>query len=62
MQTEIKVKEALRLTAGVFELLYSVGHDADTAQEASALLLVNLLVVPHTDRDRVLLANVPTQK
>lgn len=41
------------LTARVFKAVDSVGQEADAAQEASPLLLVNLLVVPHADCDRV---------
>lgn len=43
----------LTLTARVFKAVDSVGQKADTAQEASPLLLVNLLVVPHADCDGV---------
>lgn len=50
------------LTAGVFEAVDGVGEKAYTAQEASPLLLVNLLVVPHTDGDGVRLPNVPMEK
>lgn len=46
------------LTAGVFESVDGVGQEAHTAQKTRALLLVDLLVVPHTDGDRVSLADV----
>ena len=49
------------LTAGVFEAVDGVGEKAYTAQEAGPLLLVNLLVVPHTDGDGVRLPNVPVE-
>ena len=47
------------LTASVLEPVDGCVHDADTAQEASTLLLVHLLVVPNTDCDRVFMADVP---
>lgn len=50
------------LTAGVFEAVDGVGEKAYTAQEASPLLLVNLLVVPHTDGDGVRLANISEER
>lgn len=43
----------LTLTACVFKAVDSVGQKADTAQEPSPLLLVNLLVIPHADGDRI---------
>ena len=53
-----------RLTAFILELLQRVESgalcDLDTAEEACALLLVNLLVIPHTDRNAVLLSDIPT--
>ena len=47
------------LTAGVLESVDGCVHDAHTAEEPSSLLLVNLLVVPNTDCDRVFMADVP---
>ncbi len=46
------------LTARVFQPLDGVGQDFDTAKETGSLLLVYLLVVPHTDGDGVLVANI----
>ena len=46
------------LTAGVLESVDGCVHDAYTAKEACPLFLVHLLVVPHTDCDRVLVADV----
>lgn len=43
----------LTLTARVFKAVDSVGQKADTAQEPSPLLLVDFLVIPHADGDRV---------
>ena len=48
-----------RHTPGVLEPLDGVGHDADTAEEPGALLLVHLLLVPHGHRDHVLRTHVP---
>lgn len=48
----------MTLTAGVFKAVDGVGQKSDTAQETSSLLLVDLLVVPHTNSDRVGLSNV----
>lgn len=41
------------LTAGVFESADGVGQESHATQETSALLLVDLLMVPYTDSDRV---------
>ena len=46
------------LTSCVFQLLDGIGHDAYTPQETGPLLLVNLLVVPYTDRDGILASKV----
>lgn len=46
------------LTAGVYESVDGVGQEADTAQKTSALLFVNLLVVPYTDGDGVCFSNI----
>ena len=46
------------LTASVFESVDGIGQEADTAQEACALLFVDLLVVPYTNGDGVCLSNV----
>lgn len=43
----------LTLTACVFKAVDGVGQKADTAQEPSPLLLVNLLVIPNADSDGV---------
>ena len=48
----------LLLTSGVFQLLDGIGHDAHASQETGSLLLVNLLVVPYTDRDGILASKV----
>lgn len=50
------------LTACVFKAVDRVGQKADTAQEPSPLLLVNLLVIPHTDGDRIRFSDVPEGK
>ena len=47
------------LTASVFESADGVGQQPHAAQEAGALFLVDLLMVPHADGDGVCLANVP---
>lgn len=47
------------LTASVFQSADGVGEQSHTAQEAGPLLLVDLLVVPHTDGDGVGFPNVP---
>lgn len=52
----------LTLTACVFKAVDSVGQKADTAQEPSPLLLVNLLVIPHADGDRIGLPDVSEGK
>lgn len=49
----------MQLTASVLQTADGVGQQPHTAQEASALLLVDLLVVPHTDGDGVGLPDVP---
>lgn len=41
------------LTACVFKAIDGVGQKADTAQEPGPLLLMNLLVIPHTDSDGI---------
>lgn len=50
------------LTACVFKAVDGVGQKADTAQETSSLLLVNLLVIPHTDGDGVRFSNVSKER
>lgn len=52
-------QELLQLTASVLETADGVGQQPYAAKEASALLLVDLLVVPHTDGDGIGLPNVP---
>lgn len=47
------IKASLALTACVFKAVDSIGQKADTAQEASSLLLMDLLVIPHADGDGV---------
>lgn len=47
------------LTAGVLETADGVGQQPYAAQESGALLLVDLLVVPHADGDGVGLPDVP---
>lgn len=47
------------LTASVLQSADGVGQQPRTAQEASSLLLVNLLVVPHADGYRIRLPNIP---
>lgn len=54
-------QELLRLTASVLETADGVGQQPYAAQEASALLLVDLFVVPHTDGDGVGLPDVPVR-
>lgn len=49
------------LTASVFQSADGIGEQPHAAQEASPLLLVDLLVVPHTDGYRVSFANVPAR-
>lgn len=51
--------KACVLTASVLQSADGVGQQPRTAQEASSLLLVNLLVVPHADGDRIRLPNIP---
>ena len=58
----VKIHMKRQLTSSVFELVDGIGHDAYTSQEASALLLVDLLVVPHTDSDGVFVTNIPRKK
>lgn len=41
------------LTACVFKAVDRIWEEANTAEESSPLLLVNLLVIPNTDSDRV---------
>ena len=50
------------LTTGVLELLNGIGLDLDTPQEARPLLLVDFLVIPHTDCDGVFRTNIPKIK
>lgn len=52
----------LLLTASVLESLYCVGHDADTSQESTSLLLVYLFVVPDANGDAISLAYVPVDQ
>ena len=48
-----------RHTASVFEAVDGVGQEAHTAQEPGPLLLMDLLVVPHTDGDGVRFTDIP---
>ena len=50
------------LTPGVLQSVYGRVHDAYTPQEPCALFLVHFLVIPNTDCDRVLVADVTTIK
>lgn len=59
--TSSVAQEMLQLTASVLETANGVGQQPNAAQEASALLLVDLLVVPHTDGDGVGLPDVPVR-
>lgn len=52
----------MSLTARVFKAVDSVGQEADAAQEASPLFLVNLLMVPHADRNRIRFPDVSERK
>lgn len=52
----------LTLTARVFKAVDGVGQKADTAQEPSPLLLVNLLVIPHADGDGIRFPDVSEGK
>lgn len=52
-------QELFQLTASVLEAADGVGQQSHAAQEAGALLLVDLLVVPHADGDGVGLPDVP---
>lgn len=54
--------ELLPLTARVFKAVDGVGQEADAAQEAGPLLLVNLLVIPHADCDRVRFPDVSEEQ
>lgn len=58
----VKIHMESQLTSSVFELVDGIGHDAYTSQETSALLLVDLLVVPHTDGDGVFVTNIPRKR
>lgn len=49
------------LTACVFEAVDGVGEEPYTAQKASALLLVDFLMVPHANSDGVQLPDVSVQ-
>lgn len=51
--------ELWRLTASVLEAADGVGQQPHAPQESGALLLVDLLVVPHADGDGVGLPDVP---
>lgn len=55
-------KNAKLLTPCVLQTLNCVGHDTDTAQESSTLLLVYFLVVPHTDCNTITFTNVTAIK
>lgn len=46
------------LTACVFKAVDRIWEEANTAEEPSSLLLVNLLVIPNTDSDWVRFPNV----
>lgn len=57
----LRSRRALFLTAGIFQSADGIGEQPHAAQEASPLLLVDLLVVPHTDGYRVGFPNVPVR-
>lgn len=46
-----KIQKLFILTARVFKAVDGVRKKADTAQEPSPLLFMNLLVIPHADSD-----------
>lgn len=50
------------LTASVFKAVDGVGQEADTPQESSSLLFVDLLVIPHADCDGIRLPDVSEEK
>lgn len=56
------IKATLALTACVFKAVDSIGQKADTAQKASSLLLMDLLVIPHADGDGIRFSNVSVGK
>lgn len=49
------------LTASIFQSADGIGEQPHAAQEASPLLLMDLLVVPHTDGYRVGFPNIPVK-
>lgn len=49
----------LQLTASVLEATDGVGQQTYAAQKSCALFFVDLLMVPHTDGDRVSLPDIP---
>lgn len=50
------------LTASVFKAVDGIGQEADTPQESSSLLFVDLLVIPHADCDGIRLPDVSEEK
>lgn len=50
------------LTARVFQPVDGVREEPYTAQEASALLFVDFLMVPHANSDGVQLPDVPVRR
>lgn len=57
----LRGREHLVLTASILQSADGIGEQPHAAQEASTLLLVDLLVVPHTDGYRVGFPNVPVR-
>lgn len=56
------IANTVALTASVFKAVDGVGQEADTPQESSSLLLVDLLVIPHADCDGIRLPDVSEER
>lgn len=50
------------LTACVFQSINGVGEESHAAEKSRALLLMDLLMVPHADGDGVRLPNIPAKR
>lgn len=50
------------LTASVFEAIDGIGKKTNTTKKSSTLLLMDLLMIPHADRDGIRLPNIPKRQ